>query len=51
MAHLLMVAMSMLTVQRSMVAARAYGWVGVGPVCNIVFRFTLLLLLGFTCRP
>jgi hypothetical protein len=30
MAHLLMVATSMLTVRRSVVAARAYGWVGVG---------------------
>ena len=37
MAQLLMVYMSMLTVWRSVAAASAYGWVGVGRVCNIVF--------------
>jgi len=50
MAHLLMVSMSMLTVRRSMAAARAYGWVGVGRVCNIVFRFILLLTAAPACQ-
>ena len=41
-AHLLMMSMYMLTVWRRVATARAYGWVGVGQVCNIVFvRFTL----------
>jgi hypothetical protein len=50
MAHLLMVSMSMFTVRRSVVAARAYGWVGVGRVCNIVFRGILLLLAAPACQ-
>jgi hypothetical protein len=48
-AHLLMVSMSMLTVRRSVVAARAYGWVGVERVCNIVFRGILLLSTAPAC--
>ena len=41
-AHLLMMSMYMLTVWRRVATARAYGWVGVGQVCNIVFvRFIL----------
>ena len=44
MAHLLMVAMSMLTVRRSVAAARAYGWVGVGRVDNIFCEQIILLL-------
>ncbi len=44
MAHLLMVSMLMLTVQRRVVAARAY-WVGVGQEGNI-FRFSLILLVS-----
>ena len=50
MAQLLMVSMSMLTVQRSMAAASAYGWVEVGRVCNIVFRFILLLSAAPACQ-
>ncbi len=43
-AHLLMVSMSMLTVQRSVVAARAY-WVGVGQEGNILW-FSVILLVS-----
>ena len=50
MAQLLMVSMSMLTVRRSVAVASAYGWVGVGQVCNIVFRFILLLLAAPACQ-
>ncbi len=51
MAHLLMVSMSMLTVRRSLAAARAYGWVGVGRVCNILCEiFILLLSAAPTCQ-
>ncbi len=50
MAQLLMVSMSMLTVRRSVAAASAYGWVGVGRVCNIVFRFILLLSAAPACQ-
>ena len=35
MAQLLMVSMSILTVRISVAAASAYGWVGVGRLCNI----------------
>ena len=44
MAHVLMVSMSMLTVRRSVAAARAYGWVGVGRVDNIFCEIFILLL-------
>jgi hypothetical protein len=45
MTHLLMVSMSMLTVRRSVAAARAYGsWVGVGRVDNIFCEIFILLL-------
>ncbi len=44
MAHLLMVAMSILTVRRSVVAARAYVQVGVGRVVNIVCEKIIVLL-------
>ena len=44
MAHLLMVSLSMLTVRRSVAAARAYGWVGVGRVDNIFCEIFILLL-------
>ncbi len=50
MAHLLMVSMYILTVRRSVVAARAFGWVGVGQVCNIVFRVILLLSATPVCQ-
>ena len=51
MAHLLMVSMSMLTVRRSVVAARAYDWVGVGRVGNIFCEiFILLLSTSPTCQ-
>ena len=51
MAHLLMVSMSMLTVRRSVVAARAYDWVGVGRVGNIFCEiFILLLSTAPTCQ-
>ena len=46
MAHLLMVSMSMLTVRRSVAAARAYGWVGVGRVDNIFCEIVFILLLS-----
>jgi hypothetical protein len=50
MAHLLMVSMSKLTVRRSVVVASAYGWVGAGRVCNIVFRVILLLSAAPVCQ-
>jgi len=50
MAQLLMVSMSMLTMRRSMAVASAYGWVEVGRVCNIVFRFILLLSAAPACQ-
>ena len=51
MAHLLMVSMSMLTVRRSVAAARAYDWVGVGLVGNILCEiFILLLSTAPTCQ-
>jgi hypothetical protein len=50
MAHWLMVSKSMLTVWRSVAAARAYRWVGVSRVCNIVFTFILLLLAAPACQ-
>ena len=50
MAQLFMVSMSMLTGQRSMAVASTYGWVGVGQVCNIVFRFILLLSAAPACQ-
>ena len=50
MAQLLMVSMSMLTVRRSVAVASAYGWVGVGRVCNIEFRFILLLSAAPACQ-
>ncbi len=46
MAHLLMVSMSMLTVQRNAAVARAY-WVGVGQEGNI-FWFSLIILVSST---
>jgi hypothetical protein len=50
-AHLLMVSMSMLTVQRRVAAARAYGWVRVRQEGNIfVFRFILLVLSTPVCQ-
>ena len=50
MAHWLIVSKSMLTVRRSVVAARAYFWVGVGRVCNVVFIFILLLSAAPACQ-
>jgi len=44
MVYLLMVAMPMLTVRRSVVTARACGWVGVGRVDNIFCEIFILLL-------
>jgi hypothetical protein len=44
-AHLLMLSMLMLTVQRRAAAARAYGWVGVGREDSIFwFSFIILVL-------
>jgi hypothetical protein len=47
MAHLLMVSMSTLTVQRRVGVARAYGWMGVRQEGNIIwFRFILFVSLA-----
>ena len=50
MAHWLIVSKSMLTVRRSVVVARAYLWVGVGRLCNVVFIFIVLLLAAPACQ-
>ena len=50
MAHWLIVSKSMLTVRRSVAAARAYLWVGVGRVCNVVFIFILFLSAAPACQ-
>jgi hypothetical protein len=47
MAHFLMVSMLMLTVQRRVAAARAYGWVWVRQEGNI-FCLQFILLVLFT---
>jgi hypothetical protein len=51
MAQLLMVSMLMLTVQRRVVVARAYGWVGVGGEGNIFWcRFILHVSSAPACQ-
>ncbi len=48
MAHLLMVSMLMLTVQRRVVTTRAFGWVGMGQEGNIYSGLDLYYLY---CPP